>query len=59
MSFVDWCDSNHLVLNVRNTKEMVIDFCKQTKVPDLIVIEEKGVERVDAFKYLDIVLDNN
>ena len=58
MSFVDWCDSSHLVLNVTKTKEMVIDFCKQTKVPDLIVIKEKDVERVDTFKYPSIVLDN-
>ena len=26
MSFVDWCDSNHVVLNVTKTKEMVVDF---------------------------------
>ena len=58
MSFVDWCDSNHLVLNVTNTKEMVIDFRKQTKVPDLIVIKENDAERVETFKYLGIVLDN-
>ena len=58
MSFVDWCDSNHLVLNVTKIKEMVIDFRKQTKVPDLIVIKEKDVERVETFKYLGIVLDN-
>ena len=58
MSFVDWCDSNHLVLNVTKTKEMVIDFRKQTKVPDLIVIKENDVERVETFKYLGIVLNN-
>ena len=57
MSFVDWCDSNHLVRNVTKTKEMVIDF-QQTKVPDLIVIKEKDLERVETFKYLGIVLDN-
>ena len=37
---------------------MVIDFCKQTKVPDIIVIKENYVERVETFKYLGIVLDN-
>ena len=51
MSFVDWCDYNHLVLNVTKTKEMVIDFRNQTKVPDLIVIKENDVERVETFKY--------
>ena len=37
---------------------MVIDFRKQTKVADLIVIKKKDVERVDTFKYLGIVIDN-
>ena len=46
MSFADWCDSNHLVFNVTKTKEMVIDFRKQTKAPGLIVIKENDVERV-------------
>ena len=41
MSFVDWCDSNHLFPNVTKTKEMVIDFRKQSKLPDLIVIKKK------------------
>ena len=58
MSSVDWCDPNHLVLNVTTTKEMVSDFRKQTKVPDLTVIKEKDVERVDTFKYLGVMLDN-
>ena len=58
MSFVDWCDSNHLVLNVTKTIEMGIDCCKQTKVPHLILIKEKDVERVETFKYLGKVLDN-
>ena len=58
MSFVDRCDSNHLVINVTKTTEMVIDFRKQTKVPDLIGIKENDVERVETFKYLGIELDN-
>ena len=37
--------SPHLVLDVTKVKEIVIDFCKQTKVRDLIVIKEKDVER--------------
>ena len=48
MSFVDWCDSNHLIINVTKTEEMVIDFRNQTKVPDLIVIIENDVERADT-----------
>ena len=37
---------------------MVIDFRKQTKVPDLIVIKEEDEEKEDTFQYLDVVLDN-
>ena len=37
---------------------MVIDIGKKTKVPDLTVIKEKDVEKVETFKYLGIVLDN-
>ena len=60
MSFVDWCDSHHLVLNVIKTKEMAIHFRKQTKVPEMIFIKQKDVERVETFKYLaiDLVLKN-
>ena len=58
ISFVNWWDSNHPILNVTKTKEMVIDFRKQTKVPDLIVIKENDVERVETFKYLGVVLAN-
>ena len=47
MSSVNWCDSKNLVLNVTKTKEMVIDFRKQTRVPDLFVIKENDVERVE------------
>lgn len=27
--FVEWCGENYLVLNVKKTKEMIIDFKKQ------------------------------
>ena len=47
LSFIDWCDSNHLVLNITKTKEMVIDFHKQTQQPELTAIKEKVVERVE------------
>ena len=48
-SFVDWCNVNHLVLNVSKTKEMM--------QPDITIIKDKEVERVDTFKYLGVTLD--
>ena len=56
-SFVDWCDRNHLDLNVSMTKEKVIDFREQENDPEAIIIKEKEVERVETFKYLNVVLD--
>ena len=37
---------------------MIIDFRKQTKVPDLTVKTEKDAERVETLKYLGVVLDD-
>ena len=50
-SFVDWCDVNHLVLNVSKTKEMIID-----TQPEMTVIKDKEVEREDTFKHLGVTL---
>ena len=41
------------------TKEMVVDFQRNPPpVPDLF-IDDVAVERVDEYKYLGTVLDNN
>ena len=57
-SFVNWCDRNHQVLNVSETKEMVIDFRKQENDSKAIKIKEKEVERVEMFTCLGAVVDN-
>ena len=56
--FVNYCDENYLVLNVKKTKEMIIDF----RVPHRLtsyhgVIMGSAVERVTEFKYLGDVID--
>jgi hypothetical protein len=57
--FVKYCDDNFLVLNVKKTQEMVIDFRKKKMlVPNAVVIKEVEVERVNEYKYLGVVLDN-
>ena len=56
-TFVNWCDSNFLILNVDKTKEMVIDFRKNKSTIPHITINNKIVERVDTFKYLGVVID--
>ena len=55
--FSAWCKDNCLDLNVEKTKEMLIDFRKQSSaVPDLL-IDGKRVERVPEYKYLGTILD--
>ena len=57
-SFVDYCDQNFLELNVSKTKEMIIDFRKSPPIPDPIVIKGSDVERVSAYKYLGVIIDD-
>ncbi len=48
-----WCDSNSLVLNIKKTKEIIVDFHKtgQCKHSPLSIGNEV-VERVTEFKFL-------
>ena len=56
--FTTWCDKNYLELNVKKTKELVIDFRRNPNdIPDLVIKGEK-VERVSEYKYLGVVIDN-
>ncbi|XP_055367950.1 uncharacterized protein LOC129604646 [Betta splendens] len=58
-NFVDWCQRNHLLINVGKTKEMVVDFRRQQ--PALIPpmhIQGRDIERVDSYKYLGVHLNN-
>ena len=57
--FSNWCRDNSLDLNVKKTKEMLIDFRKAPTmtIPDLFIDSVK-VEGVTEYKYLGTVLDN-
>ena len=55
---VDWCDSNHLCLNVSKTKELIIDFRKNKPPHTPIQIKGEEVEIVSSYKYLGSTLDN-
>jgi len=57
--FVQWCDSHHLLLNVKKTKELIFDFRKTDNIHDSIVIKGEVVERVACYKYLGVVFDEN
>ena len=52
-----WCQSNNLALNVRKTKEMVVDFRKVSSNKHTpVTISGEPVERVPSFKYLGVHL---
>ena len=57
-SFVEYCDRNHLELNVSKTKEMVIDFRRSRTSPTPISIKNCHVQRVNEYKYLGVIIDD-
>ena len=57
--FVEWCKINYLELNVKKTKEMIIDFRKKNiSIPDTIKIGDENIERVNQYKYLGYMIDD-
>lgn len=55
--FVQWCDENYLDLNVHKTKDMIIDFRRNT-AQGVSVIHGKDVQIVDTYKYLGTWFDS-
>ncbi len=47
-SFVTWCNSNHLKLNISKNNELVVDYQRNRKW--------KEVKRVDSYKYLGVII---
>ncbi len=47
-----WCQENHLSLNIDKTKELVVDFRRQSREHTPIPIDKTPVERVNSFKFL-------
>ncbi len=47
-----WCQENHLSLNIDRTKELVVDFRRQSREHTPISIDKTPVERVNSFKFL-------
>ena len=57
--FASWCNSNYLNLNVKKTKEMILDFRKDKNVYSPIVIGNETVQLVHNYKYLGVVIDDD
>ncbi len=49
-----WCQENHLSLNIDKTKELVVDFRRQSREHTPISINKTPVERVNSFKFLGV-----
>ena len=52
-----WCGNNHLIFNVNETKEVIVDFRRTSNKLKSISIMGKEVEVVEAYKYLNNRLD--
>ena len=53
-----WCKENHLALNIKKTKEMVIESGKANVSVNELSIDGEKVERVEEFRYLGTVIDS-
>lgn len=51
-NFVTWCELNHLQLNVRKTKELVVDFIKSRTPVTPLSVHGEEVEIVADYIYL-------
>ncbi|KAK2905566.1 hypothetical protein Q8A73_009509 [Channa argus] len=50
-----WCNDNNLLLNTSKTKELIVDFRKESRnTHDTIHINGTAVERVSSYKFLGI-----
>ncbi len=49
-----WCQENHLSLNIDNTKELVVDFRRQSREHTPFSIDKTPVERVSSFKFIGV-----
>ena len=55
---VKCCEKNFLMLNVKKTKEMIIDFRITKNLMRQLEINDESVETVGPYKYLGFTIDN-
>ena len=55
---VDWCTNNNLELNIKKTKEMIIDFRKIKNTVCSLEINHQQVEQVKFFTFLGSTITN-
>ena len=57
-SFTTWCEDHWLSLNVKKTKELVIDFRIKKNPLSPLVIKDQEIEQVQTYKYLGVIIDD-
>ena len=53
-----WCQENYLQINVKKTKEMIIDLRNRETSLEPVHVNDNSVEIVSEYKYLGTVIDN-
>ena len=57
-SFTTWCEDHCLSLNVKKTKELVIDFRIKKNPLSPLVIKDQEIEQVQTYKYVGVIIDD-
>ena len=54
--FIEWCDANHLIVNVKKTEEMIFD-PKSIGNHSPIYIHDVPIVQVSSYKYIGVYVD--
>ena len=55
-AFSSWCDWKGLILNIKNTKETVMDFCRSKPPLQRVNIRGEDIKVVQSYRYLGVHL---
>ena len=53
-----WCKDNYLLINVKKTKEIIIDFRNRETSVKPVYVNDTAVEIVSEYKYLGTIIDD-
>ncbi len=56
-TFIQWCDKNCLVLNVKKTQEMVLD-PRSVSEHKPVIIKDTMIQQVTSYRYLGFYMDS-
>ena len=56
--FAQWCEDHNLLLNIKKTKELIIDFRRNKTPLQPLIINNETVEQVHSYTYLGVTIDD-